>query len=199
MWDERYQADGFVYGKDPNDFLVSAVEQIPAGGKVLSLGEGEGRNAVFLAKRNFAVTAIDLSDVGLQKARKLAQEERVTVETIVADLSTFMLPERSCDVIVSIFCHLPPEIRKRVHANIVDALNPGGMLVLEGFSEDQLAFNSGGPRSLEVLLNLEMLQVELQGLEFMIARQVERDLYEGPLHNGRCSVVQVLAKKPLVP
>lgn len=195
MWNERYQTEEFVYGKSPNDFLAFAIEQIKRRGTLLSLGEGEGRNAIFLAKHDFSVTALDLSDVGLSKAKKLAQEAGVAIETIVADLSDYTIPRESYDVIVSIFCHLPSELQKRVNANIVNALKPGGFLILEGFSKDQLAFNSGGPRTPEMLLSLETVQEELQGLEFVISRQLERELSEGPLHSGRCSVVQILATK----
>lgn len=195
MWNERYQTEEFVYGKSPNDFLAFAIEQIKRRGTLLSLGEGEGRNAIFLAKHDFSVTALDLSDVGLSKAKKLAQEAGVAIETIVADLSDYTIPRESYDVIVSIFCHLPNELQKRVNANIVNALKPGGFLILEGFSKDQLAFTSGGPRAPEMLLSLETVQEELRGLELVISRQVERELSEGPLHSGRCSVVQILATK----
>ena len=79
MWDERYSAKGYAYGTTPNEFLVESVNSIPKG-KVLSLAEGEGRNAVFLAKQGYAVTAVDGSVVGLNKARKLAAENDVVVE-----------------------------------------------------------------------------------------------------------------------
>lgn len=198
MWNERYQTEEFVYGQNPNDFLAFAIKQIKPEGRLLSLGEGEGRNAIFLAKSGFDVTALDLSEVGLAKALRLAEKEGVSIQTIVADLSIHTIPAESYDVVVSIFCHLPPNLQKLVNAEIVNALKPGGFLILEGFSKEQLAFNSGGPRSSEMLMDLDEMLDQLSGLSFVIARKFERQLSEGALHQGPCSVIQVLAYKEAI-
>ena len=102
MWDQRYSADEYIYGKDPNEFLAKAVDNIPKG-KVLCLAEGEGRNAVFLAQHGYEVVAVDSSSVGLEKANKLAQERGVTIQTIVTDLAHFDIEPDSWDGVVSIF------------------------------------------------------------------------------------------------
>jgi 2-polyprenyl-3-methyl-5-hydroxy-6-metoxy-1,4-benzoquinol methylase len=107
VWDERYSADEYVYGTSPNEFLVEKVSCIPKG-KVLSLAEGEGRNAVFLAREGYSVTAVDASLVGLNKARELAEKNDVVVEFIHTDLADYDLGEDKWDGIVSIFCPLPP-------------------------------------------------------------------------------------------
>ena len=86
MWDERYSADEYVYGTAPNDFLSSMTDKLERG-KVLCLAEGEGRNAVHLAREGFAVTAVDSSRVGLAKAEKLGREHGVAIEAIHADLA----------------------------------------------------------------------------------------------------------------
>src|SRR5919112_1168906 len=112
MWDERYSSEEYAYGTKPNRFLEAKVSFIPKG-KVLSLAEGEGRNAVYLAKQGYSVTAVDASIVGLNKAGKLAEENGVVVELIHADLADYDLGEDEWDGIVSIFCPLPSPLRKQ--------------------------------------------------------------------------------------
>jgi len=194
MWNERYSQPGFAYGTDPNAFLVSIAGRIPRG-RILSLAEGEGRNAVFLASLGCAVTAVDASDVGLAKASRLAAERGVAIDTVVADLARFRIEPGSWDGIVSIFCHLPKELRAAVHRAAVEGLKRGGIFVLEAYTPRQLAFGSGGPQSADLMMTLDDLRPELAGLEFIHARELERDVVEGRFHTGRASVVQVLGMK----
>ncbi len=194
MWNERYSQTEYAFGKQPNDFLVQVIHQIPTG-RVLCLAEGEGRNAVYLAQQGCRVTAVDASPVGLEKARKLAAERSVEIETIVADLAEFPIQPDSWDAIVSIFCHLPPTIRAHVHRQVVTGLRSGGVFVLEAYTPRQLAFKTGGPPTAELTMELATLQQELKGLEFNHAVELERDIQEGLFHRGRSAVVQVVAVK----
>lgn len=194
MWDERYNQPDYVYGTTPNDFLVEVIGQIPKG-RILCLADGEGRNGVYLAKQGGQVTSIDASPVGLAKARKLAAENSVEIETIVADLAEFSIQPNSWDAIVSIFCHLSPSIRSRLYRQVVSGLRPGGVFVLEGYTPRQLEFKTGGPSDVEFLLDLPTLQRELEGLEFKHAIELEREIQEGLLHQGRSAVLQILAVK----
>lgn len=194
-WDERYIEEGFTYGTAPNDFLVAVADRIPPG-KVLSLGEGEGRNAVYLASRGYEVTGVDGSAVGLRKAQELATERGVTITTVHADLSSFEIETAAWDGILSCYCHLPPEIRGPLHRAAVRGLKPGGVFVLEAFSKEQLAYTTGGPQSLDLLVSLDELKEELAGLRFEHAVRIERDVREGSKHTGVASVVQILAVKP---
>ncbi|MFO0562831.1 MAG: class I SAM-dependent methyltransferase [Polyangiales bacterium] len=196
QWNERYSEPGFAYGDAPNDFLVECATRIQPRGRVLSLGEGEGRNAVFLAQQGFAVTGVDNAEVGLAKARALADERGSVIETVLADLATFEMGDGQWDAIVSIWCHLPPAIRARVHRESVRALAPGGLFILEAYTPAQLAFNSGGPRTIEMLYTADLLREELAGLEVQLARECEREVHEGRYHQGRSAVVQFVAKKP---
>lgn len=192
MWDERYSVEEYVYGTRPNDFLASVVDRLPMG-RVLCLAEGEGRNAVFLAERGFEVTAIDNSAVGLAKARKLAGQRGVHIETIVTDLAHYEIVPTSWDVIVAIFCHLPPPLRRAVHAQAVAGLRPGGAFVLEAYTPAQLRHGTGGPPVVELTMTLDGLRDELAGLRFEHAAEIERDIQEGRFHAGVGAVVQVLA------
>jgi SAM-dependent methyltransferase len=170
MWDERYSQPGFVYGTEPNEFLASVAARIPIG-PVLSLGEGEGRNAAFLASLGHRVLAVDQSEVGLAKARRLAADRGLTIETCVADLANFSIEPESWTGVVSIFCHLPRHIRVPLYASVVRGLRPGGVLVLEAYTPRQLERDTGGPKDPDMLMTRAALEEELAGLEFMHVRR----------------------------
>lgn len=195
MWDERFSEPGYAYGTEPNVYLVSVADRIPAG-RVLCLAEGEGRNAVFLASRGHEVTAVDASRVGLAKAQALANQRGVKLETVCADLGELEIEAGAFSGIVSIFCHLPPPVRAALHERCLRGLVPGGVFVLEGFTPRQLELGTGGPRRRELLMELDVIRQELPGLRLEIAREVERHLNEGRYHLGTAAVVQILALKP---
>lgn len=195
QWDERFSADGFFYGSDPNDFLRSQAGRIRPRGDVLCLGEGEGRNAVFLAAQGLRVTAVDGSQAGLTKLMKLAAEKHTSVETHCADLADFDMGIDKWDAIVSIWCHLPVVLRADVHARAVKALKPGGVFILEAYTPRQLQFKTGGPPVTELLMTLEALRSELPGLDFLHGVEIDRDIHEGRGHEGKSAVVQVVARR----
>lgn len=194
FWDNRYASPDFVFGTEPNDFLRQCADLVPTG-PVLCLGEGEGRNAVFLAGRGHAVTAVDQSATGLAKARQLAAERGLALETTVADLADYRIQPGAWVGIVSIFLHLPPELRAQVYARTAVGLRPGGVFILEAYTPAQLAFGTGGPKDVALLPTLAGLRAELAGLDLVIARECERDVIEGAGHSGRAAVVQVVARR----
>jgi SAM-dependent methyltransferase len=194
FWNARYARDDFVYGTEPNDFVAGVSAQIPPG-PVLCLGEGEGRNAVWLATHGRTVTAVDQSEVALGKAQSLAAARGVKIETIVADLAAYRIAPGAWAGIVSVWAHLPPPLRRSVHAQAVAGLRPGGVFVLEAYTPAQLAYDTGGPRSVELLMTAAQLREELVGLEFEIIRELEREVVEGGGHTGRGAVVQVLGRR----
>lgn len=194
-WDERYSEPGYSYGTAPNDFLVSVVDIIPKG-KILSLAEGEGRNAVYLASLGYEVTGVDGSEVGLCKAVELATARGVNITTIQADLSKFEIETEQWDGIIACYCHVPSVIRTPLHQAVVRGLKPGGVFVLEAFSKDQLSYDTGGPQSLDMLMSLDELKHEFAGLELVSAVQMEREVREGSRHTGLASVIQIVAVKP---
>jgi SAM-dependent methyltransferase len=196
MWDERYSAEEYAYGTIPNEFLVEKVSYIPKG-KVLSLAEGEGRNAVFLAKQGYDVTAVDGSLVGLNKARKLAEKHDVVVEFIHADLADYDLGENKWDGIVSIFCPLPSSLRKELYKKVIAGLKQNGVFLLEAYTPDQLRHGTGGGNSVDVMQTKESLRLELASLKFEHLIELERDVTEGVFHTGIGSVVQAIATKEI--
>ncbi len=191
-WDERYGSPEYVFGTTPNDFLDSVVHLLSSG-RALCLAEGEGRNAVFLAQHGWDVTAVDASAVGLAKAEQLAAERGTSIRCVVADLAEYRIEPQAWDVIVLIFAHLEPSLRERVHRTAVQGLRPGGALVLEAYTPEQLELGTGGPPMSERLMRLETLREELAELSFEIAQEVRREIHEGAAHHGISSVVQVLA------
>ncbi len=195
MWDERYSQSGFAYGTEPNEFLALAAGQIPVG-PVLSLGEGEGRNAAFLAGLGHRVVAVDQSEVGLAKARRLAADRGLRIETVVADLASFPVERGVWAGIVSIFCHLPRRVRVPLYAAAVEGLRPGGVFVLEAYTPQQIGRGTGGPQDPDMLVSLAQLFEELAGLEFVHARELDREVHEGAYHSGLASVVQVVGIRP---
>lgn len=194
MWDERYSADEYAFGTKPNEFLEANVHSLPKG-NILSLAEGEGRNAVFLAKQGYAVTAVDSSLVGLNKGRKLAEENGVTVEFIHADLAEYVLGENQWDGIISIFCPLPPSLRKALYKKVDIGLKKNGVFLLEAYTPEQLKHGTGGGDSAELMQSKESLTLELPDLNFTHLIELEREVIEGIYHTGMAAVVQAIASK----
>jgi SAM-dependent methyltransferase len=196
FWNERYGNPGQSYGTAPNDFLRLNFGSLPKG-RVLSLCEGEGRNAVFLSRQGYEVLAVDGSTVGLQNAEKFAIQQGVKIKTEVADMADYKIQPGYWDAVVLIFAHLPGLIRKRIHQQAVLGLRGGGVLLLESFAPGQLAHNTGGPKNLDLLPSLAQLQAELQGLEFIVAQEIQRDVHEGMYHTGHAEVVQIIGRRKL--
>jgi SAM-dependent methyltransferase len=190
FWDERYAAPGFAYGTTPNRWLEARAGDIRPGGRVLSLGEGEGRNAVWLAEHGFSVDAVDGSPVGLEKARELAARRGVHIGIQVDDLATYRPEPGAYDALVLIFVHLPRTIRTVVHAAGARALRPGGVLIIEAFTPLQLGRPSGGPRQANLLYEAATLRSDFPGVDWEVLEEAEAELDEGPFHRGTAAVVR---------
>jgi 2-polyprenyl-3-methyl-5-hydroxy-6-metoxy-1,4-benzoquinol methylase len=195
MWDERYQRDPLIYGAEPSDFLVKEVGRLRPG-NCLCLAEGQGRNAVWLAAQGFSVTAVDQSSVGMARAQEFAAERGVALTTDVADLADYDLGQDNWDNIISIFGHLPSELRRDVHRRVVEALRPGGIFLLIAYTPKQLeTAGVGGPPDPDMMLTVEKLTTELEGLEIVLAEEVVRQVNEGEFHKGESAVVQFVGRK----
>ncbi len=193
MWNERYSGDVYVYGTEPNSFLAEHAEILRD--PVLSLAEGEGRNAVFLATVGLNVHGVDGSDVGLIKAQALAKSKGVTIQTEVTDLGIFEPGENCYGSVVSISAHLPSVIRQRLYPLVERCLRIGGIILLESYSENQLAHETGGPKDPDLLMTLAKVEHEFPNFEPILLRELEREVSEGKYHTGIASVVQFIGKK----
>lgn len=194
MWDVEYQQEAFVFGTAPNDFLAEAYGFFPKG-KILSIGEGEGRNAVFLARMGYDVTGLDAVSSGFPKGQKLAESHDVFVDWQHADLHDFLWEPQRWNGILSIFCHLPSELRKKVHTQAAQALCPKGVFLLEAYAPEQLQYGTGGPQSLDMLPDLATLLADFPTLKVLHACTLEREVVEGHRHTGLAMVNQVVLLK----
>jgi len=194
MWDQRYSSDQYIYGTEPNRFLSDNAGRLPRG-KILCLAEGEGRNAVFLARQGYDVTAVDGSAVARDKALQLAEKHQVNITYLKADLASFDLGTEQWDGIVSIFAHLPAALRQSVHQRVCQALKPGGVLLLEAYTPNQLKLTTGGPKDETMMMNVAILEKELKPLHFQHLLELQRNIIEGVGHTGTGAVVQAIAVK----
>lgn len=196
MWDQRYSGDTFIYGTEPNEFLIEQAYRIPKG-PVLCLAEGEGRNAIYLAQQGYDVHAIDQSAVARNKALNLAAKTGTQIHYDVGDMAHLEITADNWSGIVSIFAHSPSALRRDVHKKVVSGLQPGGVFILEAFSPNQLNSSGlGGPKDPDMLMSLHDLKQELAELNLELAREKVRFIHEGELHRGECSVIQLVGVKP---
>ncbi|MCF8224928.1 MAG: class I SAM-dependent methyltransferase [Bacteroidales bacterium] len=194
FWDQRYSIRNYVYGKDPNDFFKSVITNL-APGKILLPGEGEGRNAVYASRLGWNVTAFDVSTEGKNKALKLAEIAGVTINYEVNSYLDFIAEDHSFDMIGLFYTHQPPLMRHAFHKKLIRMLNPGGLIILEGFEKKQIEKTSGGPGNIDLLFNEENLYHDFMELEIEKLETVTRELKEGKLHNGDAVTVQLIAHK----
>jgi len=193
FWNERYSTSGYLYGTEPNSFLAEHSDLLR--GPVLSLSEGEGRNAVFLAARGLEVLGVDISKVALEKAHQLAKSRGVEIKTLVTDLATFEPEVNHYGAVISISAHLPSAVRNRLYPLIERSLRPNGIMLLESYSENQLLRDTGGPKDRDMLMTVAKIRREFPDLEPILLREVERYVSEGEGHTGMASVVQFIGRK----
>ncbi len=196
-WHERFLSETYIYGKAPNTFVTDIVDKLPAGGNVLCIAEGEGRNAVYLAKQGFSVTAWDYAQSGLDKTKTLAEEHGVHVETALRDLEDVEWGTEQWDAIVHIFGHVPEPILQRTFKGVNQALKVGGYYVSEMYTKEQLRYGTGGPPVASMLIDPKMILEAFESYFFAHFYIGEVTRYEGVLHTGRAHVVQSLLKKRL--
>lgn len=194
-WDERYSGGDFQFGEAPNLFLLSQAHRLRRGMRALAVGDGEGRNGVWLAEQGLAATSVDWSAVGLAKARALAQRRGVMLDTVTADLTRWEWPEARFDIIAWIFVHLPPDDRAIACAGALRALAPGGLLLMECFTPAQEGRRSGGPKDPALLWSRALVERHFAGLEVLELLEGTVMLDEGPRHQGPAEVVRAVLRK----
>ncbi|GAA3899209.1 class I SAM-dependent methyltransferase [Halomonas cibimaris] len=195
FWDTRFAGAEYAYGEQPNQFLQQALGELSpeVAGRALCLAEGEGRNAAFLAELGYAVTAMDQSRVGLEKAQQLAAKRQVTLTTQQADLNDYVPPAESFDVVTMIWVHTPEAVRQKSYAIVKRGLKRGGYFILEGYLPAQATRDTGGPSNPDVMFTLQELQANFADFRFVVGRELTRNVEEGVYHTGVSDVLQVLA------
>ena len=191
FWDIRYAPEHYYYGKEPNGFFKGCIDSSQAG-IILLPGDGEGRNSVYAASQGWDVFAFDPSKQGMKKALKLAEEKGVGINYEVCDLDDYVLEAKIFDMIALIYVHLYPEERKLHHKGLISALKPGGKLVMEVFSKKQLGNDSGGPKDIELLYDVEELKEDFRTMS--IIKAVELSIYHDKsfAHQGQAEVIRFI-------
>lgn len=196
-WQGRYSTPDFVFGRAPNEFLVRCKELLPRAGKALAVADGEGRNSVFLAQQGLDVTATEFAPAAIDKARRLAAENNVSVNFIETDVHGWDYPENAFDVVVEIFTQFstPPE-RAVKWAGMRRALKPGGLLIIRGYTPKQLQYGTGGPKAVEQLYTRELLESTFGDLDDLRIVEEELELSEGAGHAGMSAIIGLTGTKP---
>lgn len=194
FWNLRYATEEYVYGTEPNAFFKENLLKL-APGKILLPAEGEGRNAVFAAKQGWQVTAFDNSREGQRKALQLADKEDVSISYLIDSYDSANFPPQYFDCIALIYTHMPPDKRTVYHQKLASFLKPGGYLILEGFSKNQLQYNSGGPKDYGMLFSVEELKSDFSEFNIIQAEETEIELKEGTFHDGKASVIRLFASR----
>jgi 2-polyprenyl-3-methyl-5-hydroxy-6-metoxy-1,4-benzoquinol methylase len=195
-WDARFSAEGYLFGTAPNAFLASQAPLLRPGMTALSVADGEGRNSVWLAQQGLAVTAFDLSPVGVEKARRFAESAGVTVDYRVADVNAWNWDERTYGVIAAVFIQFAsPAERERIFAGMQRALAPGGLLLLQGYTPRQLEYGTGGPPHAENMYTAAMLTAAFSDLEILHLTEHDDVIREGKGHDGMSALVDLVARR----
>ena len=195
FWDERFSGNEYVYGTEPNHFFKEQLDKIDSAGKLLLPGEGEGRNAVYAAMNGWSVDAFDQSKVAKLKAENLAEMNKVSINYQVIDLGNFRTLPNYYDCAAIIFVHLPESIRNAFHKKLIDSIKPGGRLILELYSKNQLGKNSGGPQEITMLSSIEEIKNDFNELNIILLTEENIFLNEGEKHIGEASVIRFVGQK----
>lgn len=197
-WDRNYTVPDYIFGTEPNVFLASQAHRFAGRGRVLVPGDGEGRNGVWLSEQGLDVVTVEASAVGVEKARALATSGGAQLDIQHGNLEDWPWPERAFDGVASIFVHFVPQSRRALHRRMLNALKPGGILVLEAFTpkhvEKRAAGSRGGP-PMEMLYTEAMLRDDFTGATFEFIEEADVVLDEGSRHAGRASVVRLVLRR----
>jgi cyclopropane fatty-acyl-phospholipid synthase-like methyltransferase len=197
FWDERFAAPEYIFGREPNRFLVSQAALLQPGAAVLDVATGEGRNAVWLAQRGCRVTGIDISAKAIEKARRLAAESGVEVRFEVEDVRQRSWVADAFDAVVTIFIQFAaPAERRSVFEGMQRTLRPGGVIVLQGYTPKQLEYKTGGPPQADHMYTEPLLREAFAGWEILHLAEHEDVLNEGTKHVGRSALIDLVARKP---
>lgn len=197
FWNERFDKKEFIFGKEPNEYLVDQASQyLKPKSSVLCIADGEGRNGVWLAKQSMQVTGFDVSDIALAKANQFAADNNVNIQYSLCDTDGFDWQVNAYDAVVGIFIQFAdPEMRARIFRQVHQTLKPGGLFILQGYTPKQLEYKTGGPSLIEHLYTEELIRELSQGFEVLDLQCYEKELSEGARHTGMSALLGMVAKK----
>lgn len=203
IWNKRYRDAGeqYLFGTEPNRFLAHRAALFEKGRNALSVADGEGRNSVWLAEQGLEVTAIEISAVALEKARRLAAGRKVRIDFVQADMLAPGWPPAelrdSFDWVLGIFIQfVDPVWRERQFHVMKQLTHPGGRILLQGYTPKQHEYRTGGPSAIENLYTPEILREAFADWEIEELVEYEDDIAEGLGHKGRSALIGLVARKP---
>ncbi|MFH1051460.1 MAG: class I SAM-dependent methyltransferase [bacterium] len=194
MWNSRYDNAEYIYGAEPNIFFKNFIDKEKPG-KILLAAEGEGRNAVYAAKKDWECFAFDYSIKAREKALLLAQKANVLINYKVQSFEDLEIIPDFYDVAALLFAHIQHGFRNEVHRKVVQSIKSGGVIILEAFSKKQIDFNSGGPKDINMLYSTDELQEDFQDLDIILINEKNLYLNEGSYHVGEACVIELIARK----
>lgn len=198
LWDRRYAQKDYLFGIEPNAFLAGQMGRLTPGWRALAVADGEGRNGVWLAQQGLSVLSVDSSAVAQTKARSLAQARGVAMDLEQVDLSAWTWPRAEFDLVVAIFIQFaPPALRTQLFADMAQALKPGGLLLLQGYRPEQIAYGTGGPSVAENLYTEALLREAFAGLDIIELQSHDTVIHEGAGHDGLSALIDLVARRPI--
>lgn len=195
-WNRRFAEPGYLFGTAPNRFLESQRHRLRPGQRALAIADGEGRNGVWLAGQGLDVTAVDFSPVALAKSRALADAAGVTTALVEADIAAWAWPAAAFDLVAAIFIQFAdPARRAAIFRGIHETLTPGGLVILQGYRPEQLAYGTGGPPHAENMYTAALLRAAFADMELLHLEEHDSALAEGTGHDGMSALVDMVARK----
>lgn len=197
MWDQRFNRPDYVFGTEPNAFLASCAPLLSPGTDALCVADGEGRNSVWLAAQGLSVSAFDASPVGVAKARKLADARGVPVDLHVARAEDWDWTPDRFDVVAAIFIQFAgPALRDLIFDGMKRTVKPGGLILIEGYRPEQIAYGTGGPGDVANLYTRDLLESAFSGFDILRLESHDNVIDEGPGHSGMSALIDLVARKP---
>ena len=193
-WDERYRAAsansaGRLWSGAPHQAVQELIEALHPG-RALDLATGDGRNAIFLARRGWDATGVDFSAEGIRLARQRAHRLGAQVQWVVADARSYQ-PDASFDLVVITYLHLPEVEIRSVLRTAASWVVPGGCLLVLGHDKDNLASGAPGPNDADILYSRELLESCAAGLRIERSEQIFRDSGVDPEGSGDGAAIAV--------
>lgn len=196
-WDARFSSDEYIFGTEPNVWLAQHADLFKPGMRVLAVADGEGRNSVWMAQQGLQVDAFDISPVGIEKAKKLAQQQGVEVNFSIHGVEDYPWTTGDYDAVVAIFIQFAdPDTRATLFKRMKSALKPDGVVLLQGYTPKQLEYKTGGPPNLSHLYTEELLQDAFGDLDVSELTSYEQVLTEGTQHHGQSALIGLVARRP---
>jgi len=194
MWDQRYTESKNIYGEQANVFFEEQINFLSSG-KLLLPGEGEGRNAAYATGKGWEVDAFDYSNKAVGNAQELFKKKKLDVNMYHGSILDHPSVSEKYDAVALLYLHLFSQERRKAHRFISDSIKPGGVVIMEVFSKNQLGRKSGGPQNDDMLYDISEIRRDFEEFDISVLEEIETNLSEGELHNGKAMVVRFVGRK----